>query len=228
MTTDADAPIVYVVDDDPGVLRAFARMLRESGWAVATFDSAAAFLAHERRATAACLVLDVSMPDIDGPALQDRLAMLDRDLPIVFVTGQGDIPTSVRAMKSGAVDFLTKPVDTQALVAAVREALTTGSRVLRVRADTAKLHARHARLTPREREVLTALVAGRLNKQIAADLGIVEQTVKFHRARIMERMEARTVAELMHMAAQLGIGAASSGIADGRAGAPHPEHRARN
>jgi FixJ family two-component response regulator len=229
MTTDADAPMVYIVDDDPGVLRAFARMLQVDGWAVATFDSAAAFLAYERRAPAACLVLDVSMPQIDGPALQARLAELDRDLPIVFVTGRGDIPTSVRAMKSGAVDFLTKPVDTKALVAAVREALAKNSRVRRAKADTANLQARHARLTPREREVLAALVAGRLNKQIAADLGIVEQTVKFHRARIMERMEARTVAELMHIAAQLGIGAAGSAAEDERAvsapSAPRPRRQ---
>jgi FixJ family two-component response regulator len=220
MTTDADAPIVYVVDDDPGVLRAFARMLREDGWAVETFDSAAAFLMHDRRADA-CLVLDVSMPEIDGLALQGRLAEIDHDLPIVFVTGQGDIPTSVRAMKSGAADFLTKPVDTKALVTAVREALAKGSQMRQASADRAQLQARHARLTAREREVLAALVAGKLNKQIAADLGIVEQTVKFHRARIMERMEARTVAELMHIAAQLGIGSAGFGVADGRAGASH-------
>lgn len=221
MIADANAPIVYLVDDDPGVLRAFARMLREEGLMAETFDSAEAFLACERRDVPECLVLDVSMPSVDGLVLQRRLAELEKDLPTVFVTGHGDIRMSVHAIKAGAVDFLTKPVETKALVAAVREALARGSQARQAHAERTRLLRRHARLTAREREVLDALVAGKLNKQIAADLGIVEQTVKFHRARIMERMEARTVAELMHIAAQLGIGPAGRGVADGVAAKPH-------
>ena len=150
------------------------------------------------------------MPGLDGLELQRRLAAAGESLPIVFVTGHGDIPMSVRAIKAGATDFLTKPVQAEALVAAVRAAIEQD-------ASTRRGAGRHRRscgnalasLTPREREVLAALAAGKLNKQIAADLGVVEQTVKFHRARIMERMQAKTVAELMHIAGRLGIGAAT-------------------
>jgi FixJ family two-component response regulator len=173
-------------------------------------------------------VLDVSMPGVDGLALQGRLAELERNLPIVFVTGHGDIPMSVRAIKGGAVDFLTKPVEMAAMLAAEREALATSVQWRQAHAESAQLRQRHARLTPREREVLAALAAGRLNKQIAADLGIVEQTVKFHRARIMERMEARTAAELMHIAAQLGIGSTEAAGAGACANAPRPRDPQRH
>jgi len=148
------------------------------------------------------------MPGLDGLQLQVRLVAAGRRLPIVFVTGHGDIPMSVRAIKAGAADFLTKPVRAETLVAAVRAAIEQDASARRTRADTDRLRKRLDALTPREREVLAALAAGKLNKQIAADLGVVEQTVKFHRARIMERMQAKTVAELMHIAAQLGITAA--------------------
>ena len=204
----AAAPTVFLVDDDPGVLRALSRVLREEGWRVETFESAEAFLARHDGVIEGCLVLDVTMPGLDGLELQRRLAEAEQPLPIVFVSGHGDIPMSVRAMKAGATDFLTKPVSAQALVAAVRTAFDRDASARRARAETAKLRQRLASLTPREREVLAALAAGRLNKQIAADLGVVEQTVKFHRARIMERMQARTVAELMHIAARLGVVAA--------------------
>ena len=198
---------VYLVDDDPAVRKALSRVLREEGFGVEAFESAETFLARPGDRPDGCLVLDVTLPGLDGLELQRRLADAGQALPIVFVTGHGDIPMSVRAIKAGAVDFLTKPVHAQALVAAVRSAIEQHRAERAAHAGAAKLRERLASLTPREREVLAALVAGRLNKQIASDLGVVEQTVKFHRARIMERMQARTVAELMHFAAQLGIGA---------------------
>jgi FixJ family two-component response regulator len=199
---------VFLVDDDPGVSRALSRILREEGFNVETFDSAEAFLARRGRRPEGCLVLDVTMPGIDGIELQRRLAAAGQPLPIVFVTGHGDIPMSVLAIKAGAADFLTKPVATPALVAAIRAAIAQDAAARLSRAADAELRQRLATLTPREREVLAALAAGKLNKQIAADLGVVEQTVKFHRGRIMERMQAKTVAELMHIAARVGIVAA--------------------
>jgi len=201
------AETVFLVDDDPGVLKALSRVLREAGWNVETFDSAEAFLARPRSNEGGCLVLDVTMPGLDGLELQRKLTEAGGRLPIVFVTGHGDIPMSVRAIKAGATDFLTKPVEAKALVAAVRSAIAEHVSAREAHANAERLRQRLDSLTPREREVLLALAGGRLNKQIAADLGVVEQTVKFHRARIMERMQAKTLAELMHIAAQLGVGA---------------------
>lgn len=204
---------IFLVDDDPSVLRALSRVLREEGWRVETFESAEAFLARQDQKAQGCLVLDVTMPGLDGLALQRRLAAAGESLPIVFVSGHGDIPMSVRAIKAGATDFLTKPVEAEVLVGAVRAAVDHHASVRMALADTADLRQRLAALTPREREVLVALAAGRLNKQIAADLGVVEQTIKFHRARIMERMQAKTTAELMLIAGRLGIGAARPPVA---------------
>ena len=203
-------PSVFLVDDDPSVLKALSRVLREEGWSVETFESAEAFLARREKSADGCLVLDVTMPGLDGLELQRRLAAAGESLPIVFVTGHGDIPMSVRAIKAGATDFLTKPVRADVLVAAVHAAIDQHASIRQAMAETAELRQRLASLTPREHEVLAALTAGRLNKQIAADLGVVEQTVKFHRARIMERMQAKTVAELMHIAGRLGTGAATT------------------
>ena len=203
---------IFLVDDDPAVLRALARMLRqeEDGWEVRAFDSAEAFLDRPDPEAEGCLVLDVTLPGLDGLALQQRLAASGRGWPIVFLTGHGDIPMSVRAIKAGAANFLTKPVSAPELAQAVRAAFAEFSQsaaARRSRADRAACEQRFAALTPREREVLAGLVKGRLNKQIAAELGIVEQTVKFHRARIMERMQAQTIAELMHIAARLDVDA---------------------
>lgn len=203
---DGDDPIVFLVDDDPSVLGALSRVFGQEGWRVETFRSAEAFLAREQPWAYGCLVLDVTMPGQNGLELQRRLAAMGVSLPIVFISGHGNIPMSVQAIKSGATDFLTKPVPADVLVAAVRAAIDQDAAARRSRAGAAALRERLDALTPREREVLAALAAGKLNKQIAADLGVVEQTVKFHRARVMERMQARTVAELMHIAAQLGIG----------------------
>ena len=196
---------VFLVDDDAGVRTAMMRVLHAEGMTVSSFESAEAFLARPDAATDGCLVLDVAMSGLDGLALQQHLASIGQALPTIFVSGSDEIPVSVRAMKAGAVDFLTKPVPAAVLVAAVRGALAAAVQSRAGRAEMATLHARLAILTPRECEVLAALVEGRLNKQIAGDLGIVEQTVKFHRGRIMEKMQAKTVAELMHMAAKLQV-----------------------
>jgi len=199
----AAVPTVFIVDDDPQVLRALARLLRAHGFEPCTFESAEAFLAQRDAAVGGCLVLDVNLPGLDGLALQRRLADGGPALPIVFLTGHGDIPMSVRAVKAGAVDFLTKPVAGETLLAAVRTGLAQDALARQAQADSAALRGHYASLTEREREVLAALAAGKLNKQIAGDLGITLPTVKFHRARIMERMHARTVAELMHLFAML-------------------------
>jgi FixJ family two-component response regulator len=197
---------VFLVDDDPDVRKALCRTLREDGWAVETFESAEGFLNRPDSGTYGCLVLDVTMPGLDGLELQRRLLETEQLLPIVFVTGDGNIPMSVQAIKAGAADFLTKPVASEVLSSAVRAALERDAVVREANAAREAAKARLSTLTPREREVLAGVIKGKLNKQIAGELGIVEQTVKFHRTRIMERMGAKTAAELMHIAAQLDLG----------------------
>jgi len=203
MKEEIVAPTVFLVDDDPGVLKAHARLLGAHGFKTAGFESAEAFLAQHAAAARGCLVLDVSLPGLDGLALQRRLAQAGCSLPIVFLTGAADIPMSVQAMKAGAIDFLTKPVTGATLVAAVRAGLEQDALARQATDEGAMLRQRYASLSVREREVLAGLAAGKLNKQIAAALGITEATVKFHRARLMDRMQAQTVAELMHLAARL-------------------------
>jgi FixJ family two-component response regulator len=198
--------VVYVVDDEPAVLKALSRQLRANGWRVEAFESAEAFLEHREPQVIACLVLDVSLPGLDGIELQRRLTEMRETMPIVFLTGHGDIPMSVRAMRGGASNFLTKPVTAADLFAAVSIAMNEATQVRLARTEVDRLGQRFARLTAREREVFKAIAGGKLNKQIAGELGIVEQTVKFHRARIMQRMQAHTSAELMRMAAKLAIG----------------------
>ena len=198
-------PTIALVDDDAGVRTGLGRLLREEGWNVQSFESAEAFLARSDPTEPSCLVLDVEMPGLDGLALQRRLGEAGTGIPVVFLTGRGDIPMSVRAIKAGAIDFLTKPVKSETLIAAIRGAMDLADQHRLAEAEATELRHRLSALTPREREVLEGLVAGRLNKQIAADLGVVEQTVKFHRSRIMERMRVRTVAELMHVAARAGV-----------------------
>jgi FixJ family two-component response regulator len=196
---------VFVIDDDPGVLRALARLLAAAGFEARAFPSPAAFLEQHDPAIPGCLVLDVALPGLDGLQLQEALTVSGCTRPIVFITGRGDIPTSVRAMKSGAVDFLTKPVDDEELLAAVRDATELDRRARLAQLELDALGQRLASLTPREREVLAYVVAGRLNKQIAADLGTVEKTIKVHRARVMEKMAARSLADLVRIAERLGI-----------------------
>ena len=206
MTPGSSQPTIYVVDDDPAVRKSLSRLLRAKGWNVETFESAEAVLAGRGPLPPGCLVLDVALPGLDGLELQRRLAQTGKTLPIVFLTGHGDIPMTVRAIKEGAADFLTKPVRAAALLRAVQAAVERDAAARLEGEDAAELKRRFESLTVREREVLAAVASGKLNKQIAGDLRIVEQTVKFHRARIMQRMQARTAAELMHIAAKLGVG----------------------
>jgi FixJ family two-component response regulator len=194
-----------VVDDDPSVLRALARLLSAAGLEVRGFPSPAAFLEAHDPGTPGCLVLDVALPGLDGLEVQKALSVSDCARPIVFVTGRGDIPTTVRAMKGGAVDFLTKPVNDSDLLAAVRNAIEIDRAARQAQVEVDAMRQRLARLTPREREVLVHVVAGRLNKQIAADLGTVEKTIKVHRARIMEKMAVGSLAELVRVAERLGL-----------------------
>jgi FixJ family two-component response regulator len=199
------APTVYLVDDDASVLRALGRLLAAAGMKVAAFDSPREFLRGFDPAAPGCLVLDVAMPQLSGPELQQALAARRSELPIVFLTGQGDIPTSVQAMKRGAADFLTKPVDEETLLAAIRNALEKDRALREAREDLARIERRVASLTPREREVLERVVDGRLNKQIAAELGTVEKTIKVHRASVMQKMGARTFADLVKLAGRAGV-----------------------
>ena len=196
---------VFVVDDDPSVLKGLSRLLRSAGLQAATYGSPEEFLSRYDPAAPGCLVLDVAMPGVDGLELQRRLAEAGCPLPIVFITGHGDVATSVRAMRGGALNFLTKPVNDEELLAAVGEAVDKDRRVRRAQADMALVRERLATLTPRERDVLDQVVAGKLNKQIAGELGIVEKTIKVHRAHVMEKMGARSLAELARMAERLGF-----------------------
>jgi FixJ family two-component response regulator len=203
---------VFVVDDDPSVLRALARLFSAAGFEARAFASPTAFLEQHDPATPGCLVLDLALPGLDGLQLQQALTASGRARPIVFITGRGDIPTSVRAMKSGAVDFLTKPINDEDLLAAVRNAIEMDRRARVAQVELDALGQRLASLTPREREVLAHVVTGRLNKQIAADLGTVEKTIKVHRARIMAKMAARSLADLVRIAERLGIPPATARV----------------
>lgn len=198
--------MVYLLDDEPDLVKALTRLLRAKRFEVRAFTSVRAFLEAYRPEDTACLVLDVAMPELDGLELQRRLTQQESPLPIIFLTGHGDIPMSVRAIKAGAADFLTKPVDAAALVAAVRAALQLGETRHATFAETRTWKARLARLTPREREVMEHVVAGRLNKQIAADLGTGEQNIKLHRAHVMEKMGVESLADLVRVAGRLGVG----------------------
>ena len=197
---------VFIVDDDPAVLRAISRLLRSVRCAVSTFASAAEFMAVHKASAPGCLVLDVSMPGFTGLELQDWLRHSKSPLPVVFITGRGDIPTSVRAMKAGAVDFLTKPVNDAELLKAVESALQRSRRIQERHAGRAAIHALLATLTAREREVFDHLLTGQLNKQIAADLGTVEKTIKVHRARVMEKLRVTSVADLVRLTERAGVG----------------------
>jgi FixJ family two-component response regulator len=203
-------PIVFVVDDDASVLRGIKRLLRSAGFTGETFASAREFLERYDSNAVGCVILDLAMPDFDGLQMQQALAERGSVLPIIFLTGHGDIPTSVQAMKSGAVDFLTKPVSDEELLAAVRNAVQRCEALSRTREEIESIRRRIATLTPREREVLAQLLSGKLNKQIAADLGTVEHTIKVHRARVMQKMQARSLTALVQLAQRAGIEAAPS------------------
>src|SRR6266481_4216787 len=196
---------VFVVDDDDAVRKAVSRLLRSAGIAVAVFASPREFLAHYDPATPGCLVLDIAMPGFDGLQLQTTLRETGSSLPIIFLTGHGDVSKSVQAMKGGAFDFLTKPVNAKNLLPAIRAAVERDAVARGEQAELSEIHVRLDTLTPREREVLQHVVAGKLNKQIAADLGITEATVKMHRARVMTKMKVQGVADLVRLAEICGI-----------------------
>jgi FixJ family two-component response regulator len=199
-------PTVYVVDDDVSVRESLELLIGCAGWRASTFPSAQGFLefvARERPHAAGCLVLDVSLPDLNGLELQQRLSGQMMHLPIVFITGYGDVPMTVKAMKAGAIEFLTKPFSDDVLLAAISHAVERSHAALDQDAELRALRNDYASLTPREREVMMRVVAGRLNKQAAADLGISEITVKAHRGQVMRKMHADSVAGLVRMAARL-------------------------
>jgi FixJ family two-component response regulator len=201
---------IFLVDDDPGVLKALSRLLRARGYDVQAFSSPQAFLADHDASIPGCAVLDVSMPGLDGLELHQALTAEGSQRPIIFLTGKGDIPTSVRAMRAGAIDFLTKPVNDDSLLAAISRAEKDDARVRGANAELDSINARFAVLTPREHEVMTHVIAGRLNKQIAGDLGTVEKTIKVHRGRVMEKLGVRSVADLVRLAEKAGISRSGS------------------
>ena len=202
----AAVPTVYVVDDDPDVLKAIERLLESTGLDVATFSSPQKFLEGYDRNAPGCLVLDLALPGLSGLDVQRVLEEQASVLPIVFLTGRGDIAASVQAMKHGAADFLTKPVDDTALIAAIHDALARDQILRPAHVERERIAKCLAMLTQRERQVLELVVAGRLNKQIASELGTTEQTVKFHRGNLMRKMGVRVVADLVKLAERVGIG----------------------
>jgi FixJ family two-component response regulator len=202
--TEGDV-IVFVVDDDAPLRESLTNLLRSMGFRVAAFASAQEFLRSPRPDVPSCLVLDVQLPELSGLELQQRLAEADLAMPIIFITGHGDIPMAVQAMKAGAVEFFTKPFRDQALLDAVRRALLRDSEFRKHRSEVLELRERLGTLTARERQVLALVVAGLLNKQIAGELGTSELTIKAHRGRVMRKMQAASLADLVRMAEKLGI-----------------------
>jgi FixJ family two-component response regulator len=204
------APLVFIVDDDPSVRKSLARLVRTAGYEVEVFASAREFLARPQQDRPCCLVLDVRMPGLTGLDLQAALATAGRRWSIVFITGYGDVRTSVKAMQGGATDFLTKPVNDQELLGAIERAATLARLAQREQTAAAEIQARIETLTPREVEVFALVVTGMLNKQIAAELDIGEGTVKVHRGRVMEKMRVASLAELVRLAGQAGVTTAKS------------------
>ena len=197
--------IIAVVDDDPSAREGLSSLIRSAGLQVETFASAQEFLARSGAETPSCLVLDLQLPGLSGLDLQKRMAEVGLEIPIVFLTGHGNIPASVQAMKAGAVEFLTKPFDEHDLLQAVHEAIERDQRLRQQHAELRELQERYESLTAREREVMRQVVSGLLNKQVAAELNITEYTVKIHRGRVMRKMRAESLADLVRMAAHLGI-----------------------
>jgi FixJ family two-component response regulator len=197
--------IVFVVDDDISVRESLELLIEFAGWQPETFASAGEFLARPRTTVPNCLVLDISLPDLNGLELQKFIASERTDMPIIFITGHGDVPMTVQAMKGGAVEFLTKPFDDEVLLSAIRNAIKRSAAVLDDQAETSSLRNNYDSLTPREQDVLRLVVAGMLNKQIGLKLGISEVTVKAHRGKVMQKMKADSVADVVKTAVRLGL-----------------------
>jgi FixJ family two-component response regulator len=198
-------PIVFVVDDDVSVRESLELLIKFAGWQPETFASAGEFLEHPRTTIPNCLVLDISLPDLNGLELQKLIASERTDMPIIFITGHGDVPMTVQAMKGGAVEFLTKPFDDEALLAAIRHAIKRSAAVLDDQAEITTLRGSYESLTPREQDVMKLVVSGMLNKQIGMKLGISEITVKAHRGKMMQKMKADSLADLVKTAVRLGL-----------------------
>jgi FixJ family two-component response regulator len=205
-------PVVFVVDDDVSVRESLEALIRFAGWRVEVFATAQEFLSYRRLAAPSCLVLDLALPDLNGLDLQKRVAADRPDMPIIFITGYGDVPTSVQAMKTGAVEFLTKPFSDEILLTAIRDAIERSRAALQQEAELHTLRDRHASLSRREQEVMGLVVAGLLNKQVGFELGISEITVKAHRGNVMRKMSAPSLAALVTMAARLGLRKADIGV----------------
>jgi FixJ family two-component response regulator len=198
-----DTPVVFVVDDDVSVRESLEPLIRYEGWQTELFESAVKFLARPRLVAPSCLVLDVTLPDLDGLELQRLIGVERLDMPIIFITGHGDVPMTVRAMKAGALEFLTKPLDTEVLLSAIRLAIERSQTALTQEAQMRALRNRYTSLSSREREVMALVVRGHLNKEIGVELGISEITVKAHRGKVMRKMNAKSLAELVTMAGKL-------------------------
>ena len=201
----SDTPVVFVVDDDISIRESLELLIRSAGWSPEIFGSARDFLARPSRTVPNCLVLDVNLPELSGLALQQLIAVERSEMPIIFITGYGDVPTSVKAMKAGAVEFLTKPFNEDVLLAAIDQALDRSRIALAEQSDLQMLRQRYSSLSRREKQVLTLVVSGRLNKQIAFELGISEITVKAHRGQMVRKMGAKSLPDLVSMAARLRI-----------------------
>ena len=201
-------PIVFVVDDDPSVREALESLIVQAGWRAQVFESAQAFLNFPRASVPSCLVLDVSLPGLNGLELQSLIAGDRIDMPIIFITGHADVPMTVKAMKAGAVEFLTKPVAEDVLINAIGSAIARSRITLEQESERQTLRSLYAKLTPRERDVMTLVVRGLLNKQVGGELGMAEITVKAHRGQVMRKMKAASFADLVNMGARLGLASA--------------------